>query len=131
MDRYVVAAILVNDEGQILLCQRRRTGRRDGQWSLPGTDVSHAETDVVALRHELLSTLGIRVNPAVAPTVDVAEEEGPTLRGFVLDSWRGRIVNLDNAHCAAIRWFDPSHLPSMTPNTRLLVRAYTASDRRD
>lgn len=127
MNRYAVAAILVNDEGQILLCQRRRIGRPDGHWSLPGTDVDQAETDVVALRHELLATLGIRVNPALAPTVDVAGEEGPALRGFVLDSWRGRIVNLNNADCAAIRWFDPSHLPSMTPSTTRLVDAYRDS----
>jgi len=124
MRRYVAAAILVNEDGQILLCQRQRTGRHDGLWSLPGADVGNAETDVITIRHELLSTLGIRVNPAGAPTVDVSEGEGTSLRGFILDSWRGRIVNLDNAHCAAIRWFDPSHLPPLTSGSASLVRAW-------
>ncbi len=123
MSRLVVAGILINEEGSVLLCQRTATGRRDGAWSLPGTDVTAADTDVTSIRHELLSSLGIRVDPSSAETFD-AQQDTRTLRAFVFRSWRGRIVNLDKARCANIRWFALGDIPEVTPSAGLLIQTY-------
>ena len=123
MSNLTAAAILVDQQNRILLCQRKATGRRDGSWSLPGTKVGAAETDITAIRHELLSSLGIRVDPSSAGTIEVSADD-LTLRGFIFTVWQGRILNLDHTHCSAIRWFDQSNLPDVIPSTNLLIETF-------
>ena len=54
---HVVAAVIERD-GRILICQRRRTGRFPLKWEFPGGKIEDGETPQAALERELLEELG-------------------------------------------------------------------------
>eukprot|EP00887_Chlorella_sp_A99_P000022 scaffold16.g22.t1 len=60
----VVAAALVNDQGQLLLAQRPKGKKLAGLWELPGGKVERDETPEQALVREMREELGIVVEPA-------------------------------------------------------------------
>lgn len=60
----VVAAALVNDDGEVLLAQRPKGKRLAGSWEFPGGKVEENESPEQALVRELMEELGIGVAPA-------------------------------------------------------------------
>lgn len=119
-----VAGVLINAEGQVLLVQRRRPGRSEPVWSVPSTDVRATDTSETAIRHELLSTLGIRVDAFSAETLDVDNDDAGRVRAFLFSTWQGRIVNLDRSVCTAVRWFDPDVLPTRSRVAEAVISAW-------
>ena len=58
---HVVAGILQNDSGQILISDRRRAGSMRDFWEFPGGKVKPGESAEVALCRELNEELGVSV----------------------------------------------------------------------
>jgi len=58
----VVAAALVNDDGEVLLAQRPKGKRLAGKWEFPGGKVEKDESPEAALVRELHEELGITVD---------------------------------------------------------------------
>lgn len=60
----VVAAVIVNDNNEVLLAQRPKGKRLAGSWEFPGGKVEKDESPEEALARELKEELGITVAPA-------------------------------------------------------------------
>lgn len=127
---HVVAAVLRDARGRILLA--RRTAGRDlaGAWEFPGGKVEPGETALQALDRELHEELGIRVL-AAKPLVAVPQAY-PTKR-IVLDvydvtQFEGAARGLERQ---ALAWAPLEKLASypMPPADRPVVAALTAADR--
>lgn len=58
----VVAAALINDDGEVLLAQRPEGKRLAGKWEFPGGKVEAGESPEQALKRELHEELGIDVS---------------------------------------------------------------------
>lgn len=59
----VVAAVLVNEQGKILLAQRPQGKRLAGKWEFAGGKVEEGETPEQAMVRELREELAIEVQP--------------------------------------------------------------------
>ena len=55
-----VVAAIIEREGRILICQRRRTARFPLKWEFPGGKVEQGETPQLTLQRELLEELGAK-----------------------------------------------------------------------
>ena len=55
----VVAAVILDDAGRLLIAQRPAGKRQAGLWELPGGKVEPGEDDPAALRRELAEELGV------------------------------------------------------------------------
>ena len=59
----VVAAVIMNSAGEVLLAQRPQGKRLAGKWEFAGGKVEEGETPEIALARELKEELGIMVLP--------------------------------------------------------------------
>jgi 8-oxo-dGTP diphosphatase len=57
--KLVVAAVIVGDDGRVLITQRRADQALPLQWELPGGKIEPGESPVVALVRELREELGV------------------------------------------------------------------------
>lgn len=55
----LVVAALIEEEGKLLVCQRRRGGAFELQWEFPGGKVQPGESLEAALARELYEELGV------------------------------------------------------------------------
>jgi 8-oxo-dGTP diphosphatase len=55
----IVVAAVIETEGRILVCQRKRGGRHELKWEFPGGKVEHGEEPRAALARELREELAI------------------------------------------------------------------------
>ena len=69
-DRVLVVAAVIEREGRILICQRRRGDRFELKWEFPGGKVQPGETPKQALIRELHEELGVtaQVGPEIHRT---------------------------------------------------------------
>lgn len=58
----VVAAVLVNRQGQVLIAQRPPGKWQEGRWEFPGGKLEPGEGEEAAVRRELEEELGIQVD---------------------------------------------------------------------
>jgi 8-oxo-dGTP diphosphatase len=58
----VVAAVLVNRLGEVLIAQRPPGKWQEGRWEFPGGKLESGEDEEAAVRRELAEELGIRVD---------------------------------------------------------------------
>ncbi|HEY0113256.1 MAG TPA: (deoxy)nucleoside triphosphate pyrophosphohydrolase [Allosphingosinicella sp.] len=122
----VVAAALVNDEGRVLLQQRRAGRDMEGLWEFPGGKLEAGEGLEEALARELREELGIEVEPqALMPAAFATAENGKRrmlLLLYIGREWRGSPRALD---AAALRWVRPAemHALPMPPADEPLVAA--------
>jgi 8-oxo-dGTP diphosphatase len=123
---HVVAGVLLDARGRVLLA--RRTAGRDlaGAWEFPGGKVDPGETALQALDRELHEELGIRIDGA-EPLIAVPQAY-PSKR-IVLDVYRvsnftGKPRGLEKQ---ALAWSPPGKLPTypMPPADRPVVAALT------
>jgi 8-oxo-dGTP diphosphatase len=66
----VVAAVLVDDQGRILLQQRSAASHQGGLWEFPGGKLEPGEEGLAGLRRELLEELGVQIQSA-SPLIKV------------------------------------------------------------
>jgi 8-oxo-dGTP diphosphatase len=105
-----VAAVIWNQEGEILLIRRSKAPRA-GQWSLPGGKVEFGETLLEAAKREVREETGLEVE--ILGLVDIAEsireaDVGSPDGHFVLIDFGARVVSgtaKAGSDAADARWF--------------------------
>jgi 8-oxo-dGTP diphosphatase len=122
---HVVAGVLLDARGRVLLA--RRTEGRDlaGLWEFPGGKVDPGETPMQALARELREELGIRVQ-AVEPLVAVPQQYRD--KRILLDVFRVRYAGKPSGReQQALAWAPPEKLCTypMPPADRPVVAALT------
>ena len=127
---HVVAGVITDARGRILLA--RRTVGRDlaGLWEFPGGKVDPGETPEQALARELREELGIEARIG-EPVIDVPQQyPHKRLRLDVrrVAAWTGAVKALDGQ---ALAWVPPAKLTAypMPPADRPVVAALGAPDR--
>lgn len=105
----VLAGVLRDDRGRVLLAQRPADVHQGGLWEFPGGKREPDESRSAALQRELSEELGIAVT-AHRPLIQVAHDYGD--RHIVLDvhlvtAWRGEPRGLEGQPLA---WIEPGRL---------------------
>ena len=106
---HVVAAVIADAAGRILLARRGPGGVHGGLWEFPGGKVEAGETPARALARELTEELGVEV--AVGESFLTVDHAYPHVH-ILLDAYRcrieaGRPQALD---CAEVRWVETPDL---------------------
>ncbi|MET0937469.1 MAG: (deoxy)nucleoside triphosphate pyrophosphohydrolase [Luteibacter sp.] len=124
---HVVAGVLVDAAGRILIAQRPPGKHLAGMWEFPGGKLEPGETPVAALERELDEELGIVVDPAsFEPLVNVPWNYGERdmlLEAIVVRAWHGDARALD---AAAIEWLEPRGIDPdrLAPADRPILAAF-------
>lgn len=105
----VVAALIWNEAGQILICQRPAHKARALLWEFPGGKVEKGETREQALLRECREELGVEL--AVGPLFKEVTHLYPDLLVRLL-LYHARIASgaLQKLEHAAIAWAEPARL---------------------
>jgi 8-oxo-dGTP diphosphatase len=108
----VVAALILKDDGKILVCQRTRHQVMPLKWEFPGGKIEEGEQPRDALRRELDEELGI--DAEIGEEVTRFQHEYPNggaveLRFFVVREYRGEI---ENRIFRDVQWAGRQELPS-------------------
>jgi 8-oxo-dGTP diphosphatase len=110
----IVVAALIETDGKLLVCQRRREAAFPLKWEFPGGKTEPGEMPRQALERELREELGItaRIGPEVYRTRHKYAEmpEAIELIFFACGIEGGEIKNLDFEQIA---WREPRDLPAM------------------
>jgi 8-oxo-dGTP diphosphatase len=106
MTKRVVAALILNQEGKILVCQRTRHQVMPMKWEFPGGKIEPGEQPRDALHRELEEELGIdaAIGEEVARIHHVYKGGGAVeLRFYVVHKYHGE---LENRIFRDIQWAD-------------------------
>lgn len=107
----VVAAALVNENGDILLAQRPEGKALAGLWEFPGGKVEPGETPEAALVRELAEELSLTVNEAALEPVTFASFTYPNFHLLMplyrCQTWSGEVCPREGQ---AIAWVPPANL---------------------
>ena len=108
----MVVAAIVEQEGRILICQRRRGDRFELKWEFPGGKVKPGETPQKALSRELGEELNVsaHVGPEVYRTRHRYPELDSELELLFFSVTLGP-EPLTNHAFEQIAWAEPSRLP--------------------
>ncbi|MEW6488417.1 MAG: (deoxy)nucleoside triphosphate pyrophosphohydrolase [Thermodesulfobacteriota bacterium] len=107
----VVAAVLWDDCGRVLLARRPPGGPHGGLWEFPGGKVEPGESPESALAREILEELGavVTVGREVARVDHAYPHLHPHLTAFACTLARGTPVPL---HGQELAWLEPGELLS-------------------
>jgi 8-oxo-dGTP diphosphatase len=109
-----VVAALIEFEGKLLVCQRRRGSRFELMWEFPGGKVEPGETLEVALARELREELGVaaRIGPEMHRVQHQYRQSGEPfeLVFFAASAAPGEVQNLEFER---IEWRDTKSLPDL------------------
>jgi mutator protein MutT len=120
-----VVAALIESDGKLLVCQRRRGSRFELMWEFPGGKVQPGEDLRAALTRELEEELGVRaeVGPELHRQIYKYEQmpEATELVFFIARAERDTIRNIVFER---IEWRAPQKLPELhfLPADRDLIR---------
>ena len=105
----VVAAVLVDRQGQVLIAQRPPGKWQAGRWEFPGGKLEPGETEAAAVRRELAEELGIRVDAAewLADITHDYPDRRVAIGLWLVLRHEGEPVGLDGQ---ALRWVTPDSL---------------------
>lgn len=102
----VVAGILADEAGRVLLAERTGDHALAGFWEFPGGKIGAGETSEAALVRELAEEIGVRVNPGV-PCLQlehVYPDRRVSIEFFLIRQWRGTPAGLEGQ---GLRWLLP------------------------
>ena len=120
----VVAAVLSDEGGRVLMQQRPEGKQHGGLWEFPGGKIEEGETPERALARELMEELGIVIDPTgISPLTFFSaplNQRHLLLMLFRCTRWHGEARPL---HAAALEWRLPSDLAEllMPPGDRAFV----------
>lgn len=123
----VAAAIIVNQDGRVLLARRKPGKSQGGLWEFPGGKLEPEETAVDCLRRELLEEMGIEIEPHTYFAVHEHDYGTLSIRliAYKADYIHGVIELVDHD---AYAWVMPSELgnyelaPADVPFAERLIR---------
>ncbi len=128
--RLVVACVLVNDVGEVLLCERPAGKPWAGYWEFPGGKLEAAETPEAALVRELTEELAITVAPGDLTPLTFVSYPYPNFHLlmplYLCRRWQGAVTAAEGQR---LRWAKPDDmatlplLPADEPVRPLLQRA--------
>lgn len=108
---YVVAAALMDDEGNIMLAQRPEGKSMAGLWEFPGGKIEAGETPEEALVRELFEELQIEVAPSDLKPITFAshsyEDFHLLMPLYLLNRWTG---SPEPAEGQTLDWVAPHDL---------------------
>lgn len=109
--RLVVACVLVDVDGRILIAQRPEGKHLAGMWEYPGGKVEPGETPEASLIRELGEELGINVTKACLAPLTFASHTYETFHLlmplYVCRRWEGPVQCLEHQ---ALKWVFPRDL---------------------
>nr|WP_241236135.1 NUDIX domain-containing protein [Eikenella corrodens] len=121
----VVAGIVYNDRGEVLLSSRPEGKAYAGYWEFAGGKVEAGESELAALRREFAEELGIQIHSAVPwlTKTHSYEHAHVRLRFFRVpaDGWRGKLQAREGQQW---RWQQPGRYdvsPMLPANAALLA----------
>ncbi len=121
--RVAVAAILLNERRQILLCEH--TYRGEYPWGLPGGSLKAHEDPALAIQREILEETGLSVR-VVKPLILYSLQEHPQINITYLCYPTGGAYRT-NAEVSSIQYFPLSALPErLLPSERELIERASA-----
>lgn len=105
-----VVAVIVERNGQVLVCQRSAEKRHGGLWEFPGGKLESGETHSDAARRELFEELGVSLLEFRGVICSLADKPSP----FVIDFARATILGEPMAlEHSEVRWVYPHELAAM------------------
>jgi len=127
---HVVAGVLLDSTGRVLLAQRPPGKHLAGMWEFPGGKLESGESPSAGLARELREELDIQIDPVSAsPLVQVPWDYGE--RALLLDAWRvgewqGVARSMEGQ---ALQWLLPRdvQLELLAPADREILRALMVS----
>jgi len=105
----VVAAVLVDRRGQVLIAQRPPGKWQAGRWEFPGGKLEPGEDEAAAVRRELAEELGVRVDAAerLAEITHAYPDRSVAIGLWLVLRHEGVPEGLDGQ---ALRWVPPDSL---------------------
>ena len=105
----VVAAVIRDDEGKILIAQRPQNKHQGGKWEFPGGKVEAGESRRAALARELNEELGIEVGHSsrLISAYHEYEDKSIYLDVYEITQWDGAAIGREGQ---PIQWVSPSAL---------------------
>ena len=126
---HVVAGVIRDDRGRILVARRHDDSHQGGLWEFPGGKLKPNEEPSAGLARELAEELGIRVRVA-EPLIQVRYDYPE--RSVLLDVWEvgqyeGEAAGLEQQ---PLRWVSPGELAEldMPPADRPVVALLSGRD---
>jgi len=121
---HVMAGVLLDASGRVLLAQRPMGKHLAGFWEFPGGKREAGETPLAALARELLEELGIHVQSA-EPLIRVPwryDERELLLDAWRISSWRGEPRPVE---CQPLQWLLPANVDPviLAPADRVVLAA--------
>jgi 8-oxo-dGTP diphosphatase len=109
--KQVVAALILREPDEVLICQRTKHQPMPLKWEFPGGKIERGETSWDALKRELDEELGVnaKIGDEVARFKHFYKNGGAVeLRFFIVREFQGE---LENRIFKDIRWVKRSELP--------------------
>lgn len=112
----VVAAVLINSKGEVLLAQRPEGKRLAGKWEFAGGKVEDGETPESALVRELHEELGIEIRQEDLENFWFLSHPYPEFNFhllmpvYICRKWQGAPQPLEHS---ALCWTCPSDMPKL------------------
>ncbi len=126
---HVAAAVITNDNGEILLARRPATVDQGGLWEFPGGKLAPYETGRQALARELNEEVGIDIQSA-SPLIRIHHqypERSVLLDVWSVDQFSGEAYGREGQ---AVRWVKPEELNqySFPEANKAILKALTLPD---
>ena len=120
---HVVAGVLIDPAGRVLLAQRPAGKYLEGMWEFPGGKCEPGESPGQALVRELREELGIEAEPAADPLIRVPWQYGDKrlqLDALHVVRWRGTPSSCEGQ---ALQWAHPHRFDhaELTPADRPIL----------
>lgn len=117
---HVMAGVLLDDRGRVLLAQRPAGKHLAGMWEFPGGKIEPGETPPAALSRELDEEIGILVIRA-RPLIQVPSQ-GLLLDAWRVDAWEGDPHSLEGQ---SLQWRSPVDVDPaiLAPADRAILQA--------